>query len=72
MIEITELVVITLLIAVQSIFELNKLYYLLIVLIIYFPAQKFFINFDNKKYSKIINILALIYGLGIFINTVTS
>ena len=56
----------------ENYFELNKLYYLLIVLIIYFPAQKFFINFDNKKYSKIINILALIYGLGIFINTVTS
>ena len=56
----------------ENYFELNKLYYLLIVLIIYFPAQKFFINFDNKKYSKIINTLALIYGLGIFINTVTS
>ena len=53
-------------------FELNKLYYLLIVLIIYFPAQKFFINFDNKKYSKVINILALIYGLSIFINTITN
>ena len=56
----------------ENYFELNKLYYLLIVLIIYFPAQRFFINFDNKKYSKVINILALIYGLSIFINTITN
>ena len=56
----------------ENYFEINNLYYLFIVLIIYFPVQKFFINFDNKKFSAIINILALIYGLGIFINIIVS
>jgi len=56
----------------ENYFEVNNLYYLFIVLIIYFPVQKFFITFDNKKFSEIINILALTYGLGIFINIIVS
>ena len=41
----------------------SKLYYALIVLIIYFPAQKIFKNINDKKFSKYINLIALLYGL---------
>ena len=47
----------------------EKLYYLLIALIIYFPTQKIFRNIDDRKFSKYINIIALIYG---FLIIVTS
>ena len=47
----------------------GKLYYLLIALIIYFPTQKIFRNIDDRKFSKYINIIALIYG---FLIIVTS
>ena len=40
----------------------GKLYYLLIALVIYFPTQKIFKNIDDRKFSKYINIIALIYG----------
>ena len=41
----------------------SKLYYALIVLIIYFPAQKIFKNINDRKFSKYINLIALLYGL---------
>ena len=41
----------------------GKLYYLLIALVIYFPTQKIFKNIDDRKFSKYINIIALIYGI---------
>ncbi len=47
----------------------EKLYYLLIALVIYFPTQKIFRNIDDRKFSKYINIIALIYG---FLIIVTS
>lgn len=43
--------------------EFTKIYYILFALIIYFPAQKLFINIKDKKFSKYINIIALIYGV---------
>ena len=43
--------------------EFTKIYYILFALIIYFPAQKLFINIKDKKFSKYINIIALIYGI---------
>ena len=46
----------------------SKLYYILIALIIYFPIQKIFNDINDKKFSKYINILALIYGFLILIN----
>jgi len=47
--------------------EFNKLYYILFALIIYFPAQKLFKNINDKKFSKYINIIALLYGISIVI-----
>ena len=41
----------------------SKLYYALIVLIIYFPTQKIFKNINDRKFSKYINLIALLYGL---------
>jgi len=41
----------------------NKLYYLILALLIYFPTQKIFKNIDDRKFSKYINIIALTYGL---------
>jgi len=50
----------------------SKLFYLLIVLLIYLPAQKIFKNISNKNFSKIINVIALLYGFiilsSIFLN----
>ncbi len=42
--------------------EFTKFFYILFALIIYFPAQKLFRNIQDKKFSKYINIIALIYG----------
>ena len=47
--------------------EFNKLFYILLALIIYFPAQKLFKNINDKKFSKYINIIALLYGISILI-----
>ena len=41
----------------------SKLYYALIVVIIYFPTQKIFKNINDRKFSKYINLIALLYGL---------
>ena len=43
--------------------EFTKLFYILLALIIYFPSQKLFKTIKDKKFSKYINIIALIYGL---------
>ena len=41
----------------------TKLFYILLALVIYFPSQKLFENIKDKRFSKYINIIALIYGL---------
>ena len=41
----------------------NKLYYLLLAVIIYFPIQKIFKKINDKKFSIYINFIALIYGI---------
>ena len=41
----------------------SKLYYVLLSLIIYIPSQKIFDEINNNKFSKIINWIALIYGI---------
>ena len=43
--------------------EFTKLYYILLALMIYFPSQTLFKKIKDKKFSKYINIIALIYGL---------
>jgi len=46
-----------------NILEFDKLYYIFLVVIIYFPTQKIFKNINDKKFSKYINLIALFYGL---------
>ncbi len=41
----------------------DKLYYLLLAVIIYFPIQKIFKKINDKKFSIYINFIALIYGI---------
>ena len=43
--------------------EFKKLFYILLALVIYFPSQTLFENIKDIKFSKYINIIALIYGL---------
>ena len=43
--------------------KFTKLFYILLALIIYFPSQRLFTNIKDKKFSKYINIIALMYGL---------
>ena len=45
----------------------NKIYYVFLALVIYFPTQKIFKNLNDKNFSKYLNLIALIYGLSIFI-----
>ena len=45
----------------------NKIYYVFLALVIYFPAQKIFKNLNDKKFSKYLNLIALIYGLSILV-----
>ncbi len=45
----------------------NKLYYVLLTLVIYFPTQIIFKSIDDLNFSKFINTLALIYGLVILV-----
>ena len=47
--------------------SINKFYYILLIIPIYFPMQKVFFKFENYKYSKILNIFALIYSLIIYL-----
>lgn len=53
-------------------FNHKNIYYIATVFIFYFPMQKLFQRFNNIKFTKIINILALIYGLNIFINSLIN
>ena len=46
----------------------SKLYYAFIAFIIYFPAQRIFKNINDIKFSKYINLIALLYGLIIIIS----
>jgi hypothetical protein len=48
--------------------EFTKLYYVLFAIIIYFPVQKIFKNINDQKFSKYINLIALIYGVIILIS----
>ena len=41
----------------------TKLFYILFALILYFPSQNFFKNINDEKFSKYINIIALVYGI---------
>ena len=45
----------------------NKIYYVFLALIIYFPAQKIFKKLNDRKFSKYLNLIALIYGLSILV-----
>ena len=45
----------------------TKIYYIFLVLIIYFPVQKIFKKVNNFLFSKIISIIALLYGIVILI-----
>ena len=47
--------------------KFTKLFYVLLALIIYFPSQTLFTNIKDKKFSKYINIIALLYGIIILI-----
>ena len=51
-----------------KILDFNKLYYIFLVVIIYFPIQKIFKNINDKKFSKYINLIALIYGVLILVS----
>ena len=42
--------------------DFSKIFYILLVLIFYFPAQIIFKNINDILFIKIINYLALIYG----------
>ncbi|MDC0488564.1 hypothetical protein OAN29_00205 [Pelagibacteraceae bacterium] len=50
-----------------KILHFNKLYYIFLAAIIYFPTQKIFKNINDKKFSKYINLIALTYGVLILI-----
>ena len=45
----------------------NKIYYVFLALIIYFPTQKIFKKLNDRKFSKYLNFIALIYGLSILV-----
>ena len=45
----------------------NKIYYVFLALIIYFPTQKIFKKLNDRKFSKYLNLIALIYGLSILV-----
>ena len=47
--------------------DFSKLYYTLLAILIYFPSQKIFDEINDIKFSKYINIIALLYGIIIII-----
>ena len=53
-------------------FNLTNIYYIITAFILYFPTQKLFQKFNNKRFLKIINILALIYGLGVLASSLLT
>ena len=46
----------------------EKLYYVLLAIVIYFPTQRIFKRINDNKFSKYINVIALIYGLIIILS----
>jgi len=50
--------------------KMINLAYIALVFLIYFPTQKIFSNFKDKKFSKFLNILALFYGVVILIKNI--
>ena len=54
---------ITILLVGTSSIDFNKLYYLILPLIFFFPAQKIFKNINNIIFIKIINYIALLFGI---------
>ena len=50
-----------------KILDFNKLYYVFLAVMIYFPTQKIFKNINDKKFSKYINLIALTYGILILV-----
>ena len=50
------------------ILEFSKLYYIFLAVVIYFPTQKIFLNINDKKFSKYINLIALTYGVLILLS----
>lgn len=57
----------TVLLLSHKVLEFNKLYYIFLAIMIYFPMQRIFKNIDDKKFSKYINLIALTYGVIILI-----
>ena len=51
-----------------KILDFNKLYYIFLAVVIYFPTQKIFLNINDKKFSKYINLIALTYGVLILLS----
>ncbi len=43
--------------------KFDKIFYVLLAIIIYFPIQKIFKKIDDRKFSIYINFIALIYGI---------
>ena len=43
--------------------KFDKLFYILLAIVIYFPIQSIFNNINDKKFSMYINLIALVYGL---------
>jgi uncharacterized protein len=43
--------------------DFSKIFYVLITILIYLPSQKLFKDISDIKFSKIINIIALFYGI---------
>ena len=50
-----------------KILDFNKLYYIFLAVMVYFPTQKIFKNINDKKFSKYINLIALTYGILILV-----
>ena len=50
--------------------KIVNLIYLVLVFLIYFSAQKIFINFKEEKFSNFLNIFALFYGVVILIKNI--
>ena len=46
----------------------EKLYYVLLAIVIYFPTQRIFKRINDNKFLKYINVIALIYGLIIILS----
>ncbi len=57
----------TVLILSSKTLDFTKIFYILFALVFYFPSQNLFNNINDKKFSKYINIIALIYGILILI-----